>query len=170
MSLHTEIKFEDEVCDALAAAGWLYDPSDAEDYDRKLALFPADVVAWVQEADPGAWEALEKNHGSAATSTLCGRLRDSLDQLGTLDVIRGGIDVLGLRSKIKMAQFKPAMAMNPDIIKRYDANRLRVVRQVHYSTYNENSIDLVLFLNGIPVATVELKTDNTQSIDDAVIQ
>jgi type I restriction enzyme R subunit len=124
----------------------------------------------VQEADPGAWEALEKNHGSAAASTLCGRLRDSLDQLGTLDVIRGGIDVLGLRSKIKMAQFKPAMAMNPDIIKRYDANRLRVVRQVHYSTYNQNSIDLVLFLNGIPVATVELKTDNTQSIDDAVTQ
>ena len=54
MSLHTEIKFEDEVCDTLAAAGWLYDPSDAEDYDRQLALFPADVVAWVQEADPGA--------------------------------------------------------------------------------------------------------------------
>ena len=84
MSLHTEIKFEDEVCDALAAAGWLYDPSDAEDYDRKRALFTADVVAWVQEADPDGWKALEKNHGSAATSTLCGRLRDSLDQLGTL--------------------------------------------------------------------------------------
>ncbi|MCH2131880.1 MAG: hypothetical protein MK179_22290 [Pirellulaceae bacterium] len=54
MSIHTEIKFEDEVCDALAAAGWLYDPSDAADYDRKLALFPADAVAWVQEAYPDA--------------------------------------------------------------------------------------------------------------------
>jgi type I restriction enzyme R subunit len=50
------------------------------------------------------------------------------------------------------------------------ANRLRVVRQVHYSMHHENSIDLVLLLNGIPVATAELKTDFTQSIDDAVDQ
>lgn len=170
MNIHTEIKFEDEVCDALAAAGWLYDPSDAEDYDRKLALFPADVLAWVQETQLEAWDTLTKSQGAAARQTLLKRLRDSLDQSGTLHVLRNGFDVLGLRKPLKMAQFKPAMAMNPDIIKRYDANRLRVVRQVHYSLHNENSIDLVLFLNGIPVATVELKTDNTQSIDDAVIQ
>jgi type I restriction enzyme R subunit len=71
---------------------------------------------------------------------------------------------------MQLAQFKPALAMNPDLQTRYAANRLRVVRQVRYSQHNENSIDLVLFLNGIPVATVELKTDFTQSIDDAVDQ
>ena len=60
--------------------------------------------------------------------------------------------------------------MNPDILARYAANRLRVVRQVHYSTANENAIDLVLFLNGLPVATVELKTDFTQSVQDAIDQ
>ena len=60
--------------------------------------------------------------------------------------------------------------MNPDILARYQANRLRVVRQVHYSLHNENSIDLVLFLNGVPVATVELKTDFTQSVTDAIDQ
>ncbi len=98
------------------------------------------------------------------------RLRDSLDKSGTLHVIRNGFDVLGVRSTVKMAQFKPALAMNPDIMTRYAANRLRVVRQVHYSLHNENNIDLVLFLNGIPIATIELKTDNTQSIDDAVYQ
>lgn len=69
-----------------------------------------------------------------------------------------------------MAQFKPALAMNPDIMQRYGANRLRVVRQVFYSLHIENSIDLGLFLNGILVTTVELKTDSTQSIDDAVDQ
>ena len=89
---------------------------------------------------------------------------------GTLHVIRNGFDVLGLQKPLRMAQFKPALAMNPDIMQRYAANRLRVVRQVRYSLLNENSIDLVLFLNGIPVATVEIKTDNTQSIDDAVYQ
>ncbi len=170
MAIHNEKEFEDEVCEHLAAHGWLYAEQDAADYDRKLALFPADVVSWVQETQPDAWETLEKKHGSAATDTLCSRLRDSLDKSGTLSVIRGGFDVLGLHSRLKMAQFKPALAMNPDITARYAANRLRIVRQVHYSLHNENNIDLVLFLNGIPVATVELKTDNTQSIDDAVIQ
>nr|WP_283243210.1 type I restriction endonuclease [Corallococcus exiguus] len=69
-----------------------------------------------------------------------------------------------------MAEFKPALAINPDILARYEANRLRVVRQVRYSVHNENSIDLVLFLNGIPVATAELKTDFTQSVTDAIDQ
>ena len=79
-------------------------------------------------------------------------------------------DVLGLRKELKMAQFKPALAMNTDIMTRYAANRLRIVRQVRYSMHNENSIDLVLFLSGILVATVELKTDCTQNIEDAVNQ
>ncbi len=96
---------------------------------------------------------------------MLARLRDQLDQRGTLDVLRHGIELLGLRQPLKLAQFKPALAMNPDILARYAANRLRVVRQVRYSLHNENCIDLVLFLNGMPVATVELKTDFTQSIE-----
>jgi type I restriction enzyme, R subunit len=169
MSLHKEISFEDEICQCLEAQGWLYSSSD-DDYDRKLTLFPEDVVAWVKATQPDAWEALTKNHGAAAGDTLSRRLRDSLNQRGTLDVLRHGFDMLGLRSALKVAQFKPALAINPDIQAKYAANRLRVVRQVHYSKHNQNSIDLVLFLNGIPVATVELKTDFTQSIDDAVNQ
>ena len=78
--------------------------------------------------------------------------------------------MLGLKGKLPLAQFKPALGINPDILARYAANRLRVVRQVHYSQHNENSIDFVLFLNGLPVATVELKTDFTQSIGDAIDQ
>ena len=130
MAIHNEIEFENDICDYLAANGWLYAPKDAANYDRKLALFPADVIAWVQQADPNAWETLTKNHGAAAEATLLKRLRDCLDQSGTLHVIRNGFDVLGLRKPLRMAQFKPALAMNPDIMQRYDANRLRVVRQV----------------------------------------
>ena len=170
MSLHKEIAFEVEVCDYLAANGWLYADGDAAGYDRALALFPADVVAWIQAARPSAWETLSKNHGSQATETVLARLRDQLDQRGTLDVLRNGIELLGLKQPLKLAEFKPALAMNPDILARYQANRLRVVRQVRYSVHNENCLDLVLFLNGIPVATVELKTDFTQSIKDAVDQ
>jgi type I restriction enzyme R subunit len=133
-------------------------------------LFPEDVLAWVQSTQPQSWDAIVKNHGTNSADTLLNRLRDSLDQRGTLDVLRQGIEMLGLRGKLSFAQFKPALAMNPDILARYAANRLRVVRQVHYSQHNENSIDLVLFLNGLPVATVELKTDFTQSIGDAIDQ
>ena len=137
---------------------------------RGLCLFPEDVLAWVKETQPDAWDALTKNHGAAAADTLLNRLRHSINQLGTLHVLRHGFDVLGLRKELRMAQFKPALAMNPDIMTRYAANRLRIVRQVRYSMHNENSIDLVLFVNGIPVATVELKTDFTQNIEDAVNQ
>ncbi len=85
-------------------------------------------------------------------------------------MLRHGVEMLGLRQPLALAQFKPALAMNPDILDRYTANRLRVVRQLRYSLHNENAIDLVFFLNGIPVATVELKSDFTQSVDDAMDQ
>jgi len=170
MSLHKEISFESEICAFLGAHGWLYAEGDAAAYDRSRALFPADVLAWVQSTQPNAWDVLTKNHGPQASETLLARLRDQLDQRGTLDVLWQGIELLGLKQPLKVAEFKPALAINADILARYGANRLRVVRQVHYSQQNENSLDLVLFLNGIPVATVELKTDFTQSLGDAVDQ
>ena len=170
MSLHKEISFESEICQYLRANGWFYAEGDAVGYDRARALFPADVLAWVQATQPKAWDTLTKNHGASAGETLLTRLRNQLDQFGTLHVLRHGIELLGLKTPLKLAQFKPALAINPDILVRYAANRLRVVRQVHYSLHNENSIDLVLFLNGLPVASVELKTDFTQSIGDAIDQ
>ncbi len=170
MSIHKEISFEGEICAHLAAHGWLHAEGDAALYDRARALFPADLVVWVQEAQPKAWEALTKSHGAAAEAMLLDRVRHQIDQRGTLDVLRHGIDMIGLRGSLSLARFKPALAMNEELIARYAANRLRVVRQVRYSRANENSIDLVLFLNGLPVATVELKTDFTQSVEDAIDQ
>lgn len=169
-SLHKEISFENEICDTLAAQGWLYTEGDAPQYDRARALFPADVIAWVQQTQPKAWEALSKNHGASAETVLLDRLRKSLDDRGTLDVLRHGFELLGLRQPLSLCQFKPALAMNAETVAKYQQNRLRVVRQVRYSLHNENAIDLVLFLNGLAVATVELKTDFTQSVEDAVDQ
>ncbi len=159
MSLHKEISFEQEICEHLGANGWLYAEGDAATYDRTRALFPVDVLAWAQASQPDAWQTLEKNHGAQAGDTLLNRLRQQLDQRGTLDVLRHGIELLGVRQPLQMAQFKPAFAINPEILTRYAANRLRVMRQVRYSQHNESCLDLVLFLNGVPVATAELKTD-----------
>lgn len=170
MSLHKEIEFENDICAHLAAHGWLYAENDFSAYDRARAVFPADVLAWVQATQPQAWETLTKNHGAAADVQLLDRIRKQLDDRGTLDVLRHGVELLGLRQPVSLAQFKPALAMNPQLQAKYAANRLRVVRQVRYSLHNENAIDLVLFLNGIPVATVELKSDYTQSVEDAVDQ
>ena len=168
MSLHNEIQFERDICHHLAAHGWLYAEGDSKGYDTPRAIYPADVLAWVQATQPQAWEALTKSHGVAAEATLLDRVRKQLDDRGTLEVLRHGVELLGLRQPLKLAQFKPALAMNPELQARYAANRLRVVRQAR--TGHDDVIDLVLFLNGIPVATVEIKTDFTQDINAAVDQ
>lgn len=170
MSLHNEIEFEKDICEYLASHGWLYEDGSAERYNRELAMFPEDVFGWVQQTQPQVWESLQQKQGGSAENVLMDRIRKSLDQQGTLSLLRNGVDIVGLRKPIKLAEFKPAFNINPDILKRFQANRLRVVRQVRYSLHNENSLDLVLFLNGIPIATVELKTDFTQSVEDAVDQ
>jgi type I restriction enzyme R subunit len=168
--LHKEVNLEVEICEHLAAHGWLYAKDDAAAYDRGHTLFPADVTAWLESTQPDAWEALKKSHGAQAGDVVLGRLRDAINQRGTLEILRHGIELLGLRQPLTMAQFRPALAMNPEILERFEANRLRAIRQVRYSLHNEKAIDLVLFLNGVPVATCELKSDFTQSVDDAVDQ
>jgi type I restriction enzyme R subunit len=87
MDLHKEIHFEAEICQYLSEHGWLYTEGDAANYDSARALFPEDVLAWVQATQLQAWEALQKNHGAKSTSswgqagdTLLIRLRDQIDQ------------------------------------------------------------------------------------------
>ena len=134
MSLHKEISFENEICEHLAAHGWLYAEGDAASYDRARALFPDDVLAWVQATQPKAWEALVKNHGARAPRRL---LTASASQLDAARHARRAAprhrDARACAANLTLAQFKPALAMNPDILARYAANRLRVVRQVRYS-------------------------------------
>ncbi len=168
MNLHLEKEFENEICENMAQNGWLYANDDAKNYDTPRALYPTDFIDWVCETQPNEWQVMVKNHGTLAQNILLDRLRAQLNQRGTLDVLRTGIDLVGLKSPIKCAQFKPAMAMNPQLMAKYHANRLRVVRQLR--TNHDDIIDLVLFLNGIPVATAEIKSNFTQNIHEAVDQ
>lgn len=170
MSLHKEIRFEDEICSHLAANGWLCDGAAGDRHDRTRALYVEDLIDWVKHSQPDAWDGLTRTNGGAAADVLADRVRKSLNERGVLDVLRNGVELVGARGRIQMAQFKPAMSMNPEIVRRYDANRLRVARQVKYALGNENCLDLVLYLNGIPVATAELKSDFTQSVEDAINQ
>ena len=184
MAIHNEYVFENEICAELKSSGWLHSKTDSG-YDRELALYPEDVFAWLEESQPEQFHKLVKStdsvaHQNKAKQVLLARLAKSLDAPlssggGTLDVLRKGFKASP--AKFEMCQFKPADGLNQETLTRYGKNRLRVMQQVHYSNkrrpdgeHHNYSIDLVLFLNGIPVATVELKTDHTQSIHDAVAQ
>jgi len=173
MDLHQEHHFEAEICAHLAANGWLYAEGDAAQFDRASGLFLPDLLAWVEETQPESFQRLTKTHGAALPQVLAERVRKSLNlpDRGTLDVLRRGVEMLGLKEPLMLAQFKPALAINPATQAKYAANRLRVVRQVCHSPNNpKEALDLVLFLNGIAVATAELKSNFTQSVQDAVDQ
>ena len=162
-SPHKEIHFESNIVAYLTAHDWL--EGDPAKYDRELALYPEDVIGWIQDTQPKAWEKLKSSHNGATEKALLSRLANVLDKDGSLSVLRQGFK--DISAKFDMCQFKPAQAINPEIQDRYNKVRCRVVRQVRFNLYTEQSIDLVFFINGIPVATAELKTDFTQSIDDA---
>jgi len=171
MSLHKERHFEREICEHLAANGWLFEEGDAQNYSRESALYLPDVLGWIEVSQPEAWQGLNKTHGANVGKVLAERIRKNLNDRGTLDVLRRGVEVLGVKHALALAQFKPAHSLNITIEARYQANRLRVVRQVRHSLNNpQDAIDLVLFVNGIPVATAELKSDFTQCVADAVDQ
>lgn len=170
-SLHKELHFEAAICEYLLANGWLYAEGDAANYDKQTALYMPDMLAWLEATQPDSLQRLNKTHGAATAKNLAERVRKNLNERGTLDVLRRGVEMLGLAKPLSLVQFKPALAINPVIQQHYAANRLRVVRQVHHSlNKGQESIDLVLFANGIAVATLELKSDFTQSVEDAVDQ
>ncbi len=112
-SLHKEINLENEICEYLAGNGWLYASGDAVGYDRARAMFPADVIAWLQATQPQAWEVLSKNCGSQAEDVVLTRLRDAINQRGTLDVLRHGIELLGLRQPLALGAIQARFGDEP---------------------------------------------------------
>lgn len=171
MADHNEVVLETEICEYLEAHDWLYSANDAG-YDRERALFPEDLVAWLEATQEPAYEKALKAAGSQAKflDVLVAALDRPLEHGGgTLNILRNGVQYIG-GGRLKMAQFRPETTLNATTNEEYAAMRLRVMRQVHFSTADQRSIDLVFFINGIPVGTVELKTDFTQSLDEAVNQ
>ncbi|MGY5884932.1 type I restriction endonuclease subunit R [Modestobacter lacusdianchii] len=170
MGDHNEVVLETEICEHLAAHGWLYATSDAG-YDRERALFPEDLFAWLEATQPAAYEKALKAAGSPAKflDVLTAALDLPLEHGGgTLNILRNGVHYIG--GRLKMAQFRPETTLNETTNAHYSMMRVRVMRQVHFSTADQRSIDLVFFVNGLPVGTVELKTDFTQSLDEAIQQ
>ncbi|AEB46163.1 type I restriction endonuclease subunit R [Micromonospora maris] len=171
MADHNEVVFESEICAYLESHGWLYSTNDTG-YDRERALFPEDLFAWLEQTQKPAYTKALKAAGSQAKflDVLTTALDKPLEHGGgTLNILRNGVQYIG-GGRLKMAQFRPDTSLNATTNEQYAAMRVRVMRQVHFSTADRRSIDLVFFVNGLPVATVELKTDFTQSLDEAINQ
>ncbi len=176
----TERNFEDDVEAMLGAAGWRTFGSFAEsqaDYDRKLALKVDSLVSFVRQTQPDEWGKIEGLYGSHTRERFLKRLCDELephdDRGGVLNVLRHGIR-MAPGAQFRLCFFRPATDKNPDAWERYRANRFEVVRQLRYGTMpddKDNSVDVVLFVNGIPVVTMELKNNLTgQRTEHAVKQ
>src|SRR3954452_12909514 len=171
MADHNEVVFETEICEHLAAHGWLCSTNDAG-YDRERALFPEDLFAWLMATQPSAYEKALKAAGSPAKflDVLTAALDKPLEHGGgTLNILRNGVHYIS-GGLLKLAQFRPETTLNDTTNAEYAAMRVRVMRQVHFSTADQRSVDLVFFVNGLPVATVELKTHFTQSLDEGIQQ
>lgn len=158
MSITTEATFETAIVASLVGNG-LYQQGNADDYSPELGMFKYEVLAFLQESQPRAWERLVGIHGLEAANRIIQRLFKELELRGSLDVLRNGIIDYGV--KFHLAYYKPETGLNEDTLALYGMNRLKVVRQVYYSSKNRNSVDLVLVLNGLPVATLELKNHFT---------
>lgn len=140
-----------------------------EEYDRKLCLIPRDVLDFVYATQPKEWEKLKAQHGVEVKEKFLARLSREIAQRGVLDVLRKGIKDSGC--KFQLAYFRPSSGLNEALRKLYEANLFAIVRQLKYSEKNENSLDLCLFLNGLPIFTGELKNPfNSQDVQHAIRQ
>ena len=195
MSLSTgkarEIIFQDEMIAQMVADGWQLGP--AAGYDRDLAMYPEDLIGFVKDTQDAEWQKHVKNYPNDPEGKLLERVAAQLNKadpnatgmqlrtFGTLGVLRHGVK--DRNAKFKLCQFKPEHDLNPDTLARYKQNRLRIVPELTYSPYATDThlaeegtqakkwrIDLVLFVNGLPVVTLELKSEFKQSVQNAINQ
>ncbi len=164
---HQEKHFEAYIVKQLQKQGWHV--GDTSHYDTERALYPDDLVAWLDATQKDKWAKLCKDYSTDPRGALMDRLAKTLEADGTVQALRRGFAIAGC-GHIDLSEAAPEDARNADVLKRYKANLLRVVPQLKYHPARELAIDLVFFINGIPVATVEVKTDFTQSAAAAVEQ
>ena len=156
---HREEVVETHLCRMLVEQQG-YRPRRSEDYDRASAMDKALVLEFVKATQADEWARLEAHYGPSSEAEFFRQLEQALKQRGTLDVLRNGLKLVP-NLKFLLAAFKPASGVNPELVRLFDANIPSVVNQLRYSTKNGNAIDVALFVNGLPVVTLELKNTLT---------
>lgn len=153
MKRTSEAAFETAIEAVLLGDG--YTRIEANGFDRERAIFPDEALAFIRSTQTKVWEKLEALHGEHTGARVLESLCKWLDTHGALATLRHGFKCFG--KTLRIAFFRPAHGLNPELEARYRANRLGLTRQLHFSPKSEKSLDVVLSVNGIPVVTLELK-------------
>lgn len=165
---YKEKRFEQDIEEYLLTQGG-YLKGNPKKFDRKLALDTETFLSFLKTSQSKAWERYEKIYGTDSEKQVVDRFCREVKMVGLLRVLRQGFTDRGI--KFRAVFWKPETSINQTTQKQYEANILHCTRQLHYSLNNENSIDIVLFVNGIPVVSMELKCQFTgQSTANAINQ
>lgn len=163
-----EKRFEEDIEEYLITKGG-YTKGDPKAFNRETALDENTFVEFVKTSQPKQWERYEKIYGADSDKQIVERFSREVKHTSLLNVLRHGFTDRGI--KFRAVFWKPETTLNETSKAQYDANMLHCTRQLHYSVKNENSIDIVLFVNGIPVVSMELKCQFTgQDTTNAINQ
>lgn len=155
-NLHKEQVLQDHLIECLASGEGYEKRDPVTAYDRPLAMDKALVLRFVKGTQPDEWAKLEAHYTASAEDTFFKQLEKALRDRGLLDVLRQGIKIVpGI--KFLLCYFRPASGLEPKRVAEYEANILSVMKEVEYSTKHGNRLDVVLFLNGLPMVTMEAK-------------
>ena len=162
-----EIGFEEYVEEHLLKSGYI--KGNPVNYSKEFALDKKLLFDFLEDTQPKKIDKLKDIYKDQYEFKILSRLNRELNSRGMIDVLRHGIRDYGVY--LDLAYFKPASKLNTETLKLYAKNRISVTRQVHYSTKNENSIDMLICVNGLPVSVLELKNPLTgQTYEDAIKQ
>lgn len=163
-----ERDFEADIENWLCESGG-YEKGEARAFDRQLCLDAKTLIDFVRATQPKEWERHVRNYQGDAERAFIARFNKEVSNRSLLDVLRNGVKDRGV--SFRLVFWKPETALNPEAIAAYEANRLHCVRQLRYSPANENSVDIAILLNGIPIIALELKNPLTgQTVEDAMRQ
>ena len=164
MSPTTEAAFESVIEAHLLEHGYVHVPKDG--FDRDRAIFPHAALHFIRATQPNEWDKLEAQLGTQTGERILADLCKRMEDQGALAVLRHGFKCYG--RTLRVAYFKAAHELNPELEARYAQNRVGITRQLRFSPHTEQSLDVVLSVNGVPVATLELKNPLTgQTVEDA---
>ena len=163
-----EKRFEQDIEEYLLKHGG-YTKGDPAAFNRESGLDESTFVAFIKNSQPKLWERYVKIYGNDSEKQIIARFQKEVKQTNLLNVLRHGFTDRGI--KFRAVFWKPETSLNETSRIAYEANILHCTRQLHYSVKNENSIDIVLFVNGIPVVSMELKCQFTgQNTTNAINQ
>lgn len=136
-----------------------YTSSQAKDYDKTLCLIPSTLINFIKKTQAKPFQALERQYGADTAVKLMQRIASEIETRGVIDVLRQGVKDRG--THFQVVYFQPKSGLNPEHQELYQNNQFSTVRQLKYSQQNQNSIDMGLFINGIPIIMLELKNTLT---------